>query len=152
MYYCKNCTIMASGATAYEWFKSYLTDRVQYVTYNGIQSSPKHIKCGVPQGSILGPLLFLIYINDLPNVCDNTMPFLFADDTNLFISGRNSQKLYEAANIDLNVIAEWLKVNRLSLNVKKTHYMVFSNTKVKSDNIELKIEGETISEVSKTNF
>ena len=138
--------------TAYEWFKSYLTDRVKYVTYNGIQSSPKQIKCGVPQGSILGPLLFFIYINDLPNVCDNTMPFLFADDTNLFISGRDSQKLYEAANIDLNVIAEWLKVNRLSLNVKKTHYMVFSNTKVKSDNIELKIEGETISEVSKTKF
>ena len=134
---------------AYEWFKSYLTGRVQYVAYNGVQSFPKQIKCG-PQGSILGPLLFLIYINDLPNVCDKTMPFLFADDTNLFISGRNSQKLYEAANNDLNAIAKWLKVNRLSLNVKKTHYMVFSNTKVKSDNAELKIEGETISEVSKT--
>ena len=80
------------------------------------------------------------------------MPFLFADYTNLFISGNNSQKLYEAANNDLNAIAEWLKVNRLSLNVKKTHYMVFSNTKVKSDNAELKIEGETISEVSKTKF
>ena len=137
---------------AYEWFKSYLTGRVQYVTYNGVQSSPKQIRCGVPQGSILGPLLFLIYINDLPNVCDKTMPFLFADDTNLLISGSNSQKLYEAANNDLNAIAEWLKVNRLSLNVKKTHYMVFSYTKVKSDNAELKIEGETIPEVSKTKF
>ena len=137
---------------AYEWFKSYLTGRVQYVTYNRVQSSPKLITCGVPQGSILGLLLFLIYINDLPNVCDNTMPFLFADDTNLFISGENSQKLYEAANNDLNAIAEWLKVNRLSLNVKKTHYMVFSNTKITSANNELKIEGETISEVTKTKF
>ena len=122
------------------------------MTYNRVQSSPKQITCGVPQGSILGPLLFLIYINDLPNVCDNTMPFLFADDTNLFISGDNSQKLYEAANNDLNAIAEWLKVNRLSLNVKKTHYMVFSNTKITSANTELKIEGETISEVTKTKF
>ena len=137
---------------AYEWFKSYLTGRVQYVTYNRVQSSSKQITCGVPQGSILGPLLFLIYINDLPNVCDNTMPFLFADDTNLFISGENYQKLYEAANNDLNAIAEWLKVNRLSLNVKKTHYMVFSNTKITSANNELKIEGETISEVTKTKF
>ena len=58
-------------------------------------------------------------LNDLPNVCANTMPFLFADDTNLFISGRNSHELYEAANNDLNAISEWLQVNRLSLNVKK---------------------------------
>ena len=137
---------------AYEWFKSYLTDRVQYVTYNGVQSSPKKIQCGVPQGSILGPLLFLLYINDLPNVCANTMPFLFADDTNLFISGKNSHELYEAANNDLNAISEWLQVNRLSLNVKKTHYMLFSSTKIMSTNAELKIEGEAISEVTKTKF
>ena len=137
---------------AYEWFKSYLTDRVQYVTYSGVQSSPKKIQCGVPQGSILGPLLFLLYINDLPNVCANTMPFLFADDTNLFISGKNSHELYEAANNDLNAISEWLQVNRLSLNVKKTHYMLFSSTKIMSTNAELTIEGEAISEVTKTKF
>ena len=95
---------------------------------------------------------FFIYIDDLPNVCDNTTPFLFADDTNLFISGRNSQKLYEAANNDLNAIAEWIKVSRLSLNGQKNHYMVFSNTKAISDNTKLKIERETISEVSKTKF
>ena len=78
--------------------------------------------------------------------------FLFADDTNLFISGKNSHELYEAANNDLNAISEWLQVNRLSLNVKKTHYMLFSSTKIMSTNAELKIEGEAISEVTKTKF
>ena len=66
------------------WFRSYLSNRPQYVTYNGTASMSHTIKCGVPQGSILGPLLFLIYINDLGNVWINTMPLLFADDTNLF--------------------------------------------------------------------
>ena len=69
---------------ALSWFKSYLTDREQFVTFNGVSSATKLISCGVPQGSILGPLLFLIYINDLHAVCKNTFPILFADDTNLF--------------------------------------------------------------------
>ena len=137
---------------AYAWFQSYLTGRVQYVIYNNVQSSPKPIKCGVPQGSILRPLLFLIYINDLPNVCDHSMPFLFADDTHLFSSGKDIEKLYEFANEELNAIAEWFKVNRLSLNVKKTHYMVFTNAKNNRPKSELKIEGESISEVPKTKF
>ena len=70
--------------TAFMWFKSYLSCRYQYVTYNSTESSKTLIKCGVPQGSILGPLLFLVYINDLANVCKTSMPLLFADDTNLF--------------------------------------------------------------------
>ena len=67
-----------------EWFKSYLTDRKQYVFYNGESSDLKLISCGVPQGSVLGPLLFLIYINDLPNISTNLKFFLFADDTNIY--------------------------------------------------------------------
>ena len=69
------------------WFQSYLSNRQQFITYNGVSSSVKTVKCGVPQGSILGPLLFLIYINDLVNVCSHCLPILFADDTNLFVSG-----------------------------------------------------------------
>ena len=69
---------------ALEWFESYLSGRQQYVTYNGFLLSTKCIKCGVPQGSILGPLLFLVYINDLQRVCKSSTPILFADDTNLF--------------------------------------------------------------------
>ena len=80
------------------------------------------------------------------------MPFLFADDTHLFSSGKDIEKLYEVANEELNAIAEWLKMNRSSLNVKKTHYMVFTNAKNKRPKSELKLEGESISEVSKTKF
>ena len=73
---------------AHNWFTSYLSNRQQFVTYNGTQSEQQTIKCGVPQGSILGPLVFLVYINDLPHICHNTFPVLFADDTNLFNSGK----------------------------------------------------------------
>ena len=72
--------------SALAWFESYLANRQQYVTYNEVKSSCKTIKCDVPQGSILGPLLFLLYINDLANICKHTLPVLFTDDTNLFNS------------------------------------------------------------------
>ena len=73
--------------SALKWFSSYLSNRMQYVTYNGETSMIKGISCGVPQKSILGPLLFLIYINDLYFVCKHITPTLFADDINLFCSG-----------------------------------------------------------------
>ena len=105
--------------SAMKWFQSYLSDRHQYVTYNGVEFSKKTIKCGVPQGSILGPLLFLIYNNDLSAVCNYMMPLLFADDTNLFPSGRDISKVQQEVEADLNKISEWLKVNKLFLNIKK---------------------------------
>ena len=99
----------------YSWFKSYLSCRTQYVTYNGNESNRQMIKCGVPQGSILGLLLFLICIT----VCKNTTPVLFADDTNLFSSGIDATGLQDGVNYDLAVITKCLKVNKLSLNIKK---------------------------------
>ena len=75
------------------WFKNYLSNRIQYVTYNGIKSMTDIIKCGVPQGSILGPLLFLMYINDLCQVSVFCLPLLFADDTNLFITGNDTAEM-----------------------------------------------------------
>ena len=94
---------------ALKWFQSYLSDRYQYVTYNGTESAKQNIKCGVPQGSILGPLLFLIYINDLANVCEYMMPLLFADDTNLFRGGKNIDDIHNEISHDLDSISEWLK-------------------------------------------
>ena len=137
---------------AYKWFESYLEDRIQFVTYNSEKSSTKPMKCGVPQGSILGPILFLVYINDLVSVCKHSLAFLFADDTNLFSSGKNLAELAAKVNEDLSSISVWLKVNKLSLNVKKTHFLVFSNKKAIVDKIELFIDGMAIDKERNTKF
>ena len=137
---------------ALSWFRSYLSHIFQYVTYNGSQSSLQLIKCGVPQGSILGPLPLLVYINDLCIVCKSTEPVLFADDTNLFSSGSNASSLQDGVNNDLAIIAEWLKVNKPSLNIKKTHFMCFSAKNKPSPCISLQIDGEALAEVNKSKF
>ena len=137
---------------ALTWFQSYLSGRQQFVTYNGVQSSMKVVKCGVPQGSILGPILFLVYINDLANICRNTLPFLFADDTNLFISGSNLPQIEEMLNQELQEILLWLKVNKLSLNIKRTHYMLFTNKRSTKPCISVDIDGHSIDAVEYTRF
>ena len=104
---------------ALDWFRSYLSGRRQFVTYNGVSSRTKTITCGVPQGSILGSLLFLLYINDLYNVWSTSVPLLYADDTNLFYKGKAIDTLVRGINFELGNISTWLKVNKLSLNVKK---------------------------------
>ena len=137
---------------AFDWFRSYLKDRSQFVTYNGVSSSTRTIKCGVPQGSILGPLLFLIYINDLQSVCKHTTPILFADDTNLFTSGKDIVRMQDDLNSELSKISLWLKVNKLSLNIKKTHFMFITRKKHRPNQVDLQIDGERIHEVQKTKF
>jgi hypothetical protein len=115
------------------WFQNYLSEREQFVYINGAESSMQKILCGVPQGSVLGPLLFLIFINDLPNATE-LLTLLFADDTTFQISGVNVDLLYEKANFELEKAAEWFKSNKLTLNVKKTKYMLFTE---KNANVDL---------------
>ena len=79
--------------TILKWFESYLSDRKQYVFYNGVSSEMKSITCGVPQGSVLGPLLFLLYINDLPNISTKLQFYLFADDTNIYYESDNLKSM-----------------------------------------------------------
>ena len=110
------------------WFQNYLSEREQFVTINGVDSDIVRSVCGVPQGSVLGPLLFLIYINDLPNATE-FLTLLFADDTTFQCSGVNLDLLFEKANSELDKAANWFKANKLTLNVKKTKFMLFQEKK-----------------------
>ena len=112
---------------AHNLLKSYLSNRHQKCQIDSFISSEKLIKCGVPQGSILGPLLFLLYINDLPECLKNTRPRLFADDTNLTATGHTIADIETAANSDLENLKNWLMANKLSLNVAKTEFMLIGS-------------------------
>jgi hypothetical protein len=128
---------------ALDYIRSYLSDRHQYVTINDTTSSTLPITVGVPQGSILGPLLFLIYINDLPNVSNILKPILFADDTTLIYSNLNPHTLNNVVNNELKKVHLWMSTNKLTLNIEKTYYILFGS---KSSNaIQLQIDNINIS-------
>ena len=101
----------------------YLSDRQQYVDIDGVTSNNGQIQIGVPQGSILGPLLYLLYVNDIVNSCHG-MILSFADDTTLITSSSNLNELFTNANIYINKLYEWFCCNSLSLNASKTKYIV----------------------------
>ncbi len=109
----------------YDWFKSYLSSRSICTEFLGVISSVLHISCGVPQGSSLGPLLFLLYVNDIHTSSDSALFFSFADDTNLFLSNKDIKDLVEEANLELTKVNDWISANKLSLNLTKTKFIVF---------------------------
>ena len=115
------------------WFQSYLKNRKQYLNFNNKITTLSQITCGVPQGSILGHLLFLIYVNDLNNASSVLDPIMFADDTNLFYSHKNIHQLFAKVNEELEKIEDWFKANKLSLNNKKTKYTLFHKNSIKDD-------------------
>ena len=104
--------------SALRWFASYLNKRKQFVSINGVNSELRELSCGVPQGSILGPLLFLIYINDLPNISNKLDIFLFADDTNIYYENESFKELEKIVNKELKNLYLWLSINRLALNIE----------------------------------
>ena len=109
---------------ALDWFRSYLTNRTERCLVNGSLSRICSLKCGVPQGTILGPLLFLIYINDLPNCLTSCQPRMYADDTHITYADVDVNSIQLNLNHDLGNLNKWLISNKLALNTAKTEFML----------------------------
>ena len=120
---------------AKEWFKSYPSNRKQYVLINGYDSNLVDVKFVVPQGSVLGPLLFLIYINDLNQALKFCKVHHFAGDTNLFHFSKSVYRLNKYVNLDLKSLTYWLNANQISLNVKKTELVIFKHQRKTLDSL-----------------
>ena len=133
---------------AKDWFMSYLCNRKQYVSVGTCKSDDQHITHGVPQGSVLGPLLFLLYINDF-NKCSSFFNFhIFADDTNLFCTNRSLSALELSVNENLKSVSSWLVANKLSLNIDKTNFIIFHpRQKAVNHKVILHINGQKLEQV-----
>ena len=118
----------------FAWFRNFLTNRKQYTCINNdTKTNEQKVTCGAPQGSILGPLLFLIYANDLPSASNLLNTIMFADDANLFFEHKDISLLFSTVNRELQNINEWFISNKLSLNVKKTKFSIFHKASRRDD-------------------
>ena len=133
-------------------FKSYLSNRKQYVNWHGSNSEIETVSCGVPHGSILGPLLFILYVNDLSKVSNKFVSILFADDTTILFEGHNIHSIIASLNYELGKLIIWLNANKLSINVSKTHYMVFHCARRKIDHKDIILNNYILQQVHFTNF
>ena len=135
------------------WLRSYLNQRTQFVNLSGIKSNHDEIRCGVPQGSVLGPLLFIIYVNDMHKAVKYSIIHHFADDTNLLFSSKKHKEITKKLNRDLQLLFDWLCANRLSLNVSKTEFIVFRPVRRPLNNrIILKLNGNNVFESTKIKY
>ena len=139
---------------ALKWFCDYLSNRKQYVLYNSVQSNTQSISFAVPQSSVLGPLLFLIYINDMPNSLTHSKAILFADDTTIYISSNNVDNMFHKLNMDLVYLVDWFITNKLSLNVNKSNYLLLLSSELLQVDIhkEIIVGTERIKRVSSCKF
>lgn len=136
---------------ALDWLSSYLENRQQYVEYSNITSECLRIQCGIPQGSVLGPKLFILFLNDICDISNIFKFVLFADDTNFYSSGDNLNNLLMSMEQEMVKLKKWFDINKLSLNLKKTKFMIFSKRK-KPENIVLSMAGTNIERVAEIRF
>ena len=135
-----------------QWFKNYLSNRKQLVHVNGENSSLLDILIGVPQGSILGPLLFLIYINDLPN-CSSLLALLFADDTTLYLSDSNLNNLIERVNCEFIKVVDNFRLLKLALHPSKTKFILFTNSNdARASNVSISLNFNNDTEAQDQNL
>lgn len=136
-----------------ELIASYLANRNQFVKVNQASSSMLGIKNGVPQGSILGPLLFIIYINDLCHIPDSPKLIMYADDTNIFFTASSLTQLQKIVNAYLKRLSLWLHINKLQLNAPKTKYIIFAPINKPIDNcIDIVFRGAKLERVKTEKF
>ena len=130
--------------------------RTQYVCIDGHNSQCRNISVGVPQGSNLGPLLFLLYVNDLQYVSDVLSVLLFADDTSLYVSGKDLEHLNDVINVEMGKVQSWFiaTCNRLQINYSKTCYIIFRphHLDINEDLINIQLNGVVINQVKCTKF
>ena len=146
-----NLEHMGIRGLANDWFKSYLSERKQYLEIHDEKSPLETIKCGVPQGSILGPILFLIYINDIKSA--TSLPLrCFADDTTVCYSAHDTYDLYSTRNNELEAMNQWFRANKLCLNVNKTKYIVFRPTAshIPTENASIQINNQPVERIGNT--
>ena len=155
---CKKLYLYGVQNRELAWFKSFLSNRKQFARVNGAGSKIEEIDIGVPQGSCLGPLLFLVYINDLPIAIKNSKTSMYADDASIYRCSKDMPQLNKEINKDLEKLDEWLIGNKLSLNVAKTHSMLIASQQKhkslsRSDiRFEPKIRGKEIEIRSKAKY
>ena len=140
---------------ALDWFSSYLSNRKQYVIYNNEKSTMEKLTCGVPQGSILGPLLFILYVNDIVNTSSVLEFKLFADDTTILYSHEDLASKIDVVNNELKEVINSFKANRLSVNAKKTNYMLLGTRQrnlKQDDNIFIELDNTRSERVFITKF
>lgn len=132
------------SADAIKWIESYLSNRSQSVRISDYRSPLLALSTGVPQGSILGPLLFSLYINDLPSVCPDVYIQMYADDTVIYTHGKNTAQVAEKLSQSMAHVSEWLNQSCLQLNVNKTVSMLFSKSNIANNKADIYVTGEKI--------